>query len=47
MLSKDEVKKLKSELKKIEKDKKILINKIKEPKSIIDYINKCFVDKIK
>lgn len=44
LLNKDDIKKLKTELKKLEKDKKALIVKIKEPKSIIDYINKCFID---
>jgi hypothetical protein len=43
-LSKDEIKNLKSELKKLEKDKKALVKKSKEPKSIIDYINKCFAE---
>ena len=35
----------KSQLKKLEKEKKLLINKMKEPKSIIDYVNKCFTGK--
>ena len=46
-LNKEEIKSLKSQLKNLEKNKKKLITKLKEPKSIIDYINKCFVDKIK
>jgi hypothetical protein len=45
ILSKIEIANLKSELKKLVKEKKIVINKMKEPKSIIDYINKCFIDK--
>jgi len=45
MLGKEEIKTLKAELKKLEKDKKAVINKLKEPKSILDYINKCFAEK--
>lgn len=45
VLGKDEIKALKAELRKLEKDKKAVINKIKEPKSILDYINKCFAEK--
>jgi hypothetical protein len=45
MLGKEEIKTLKAELKKLEKDKKAVINKLKEPKSILDYINKCFENK--
>ena len=45
ILSKAEIANLKSQLKKLEKEKKLLINKMKEPKSIIDYVNKCFTGK--
>jgi hypothetical protein len=45
ILSKIEITNLKSELKKLKKNKKILTNKMKEPKSIVDYINKCFIAK--
>jgi hypothetical protein len=45
ILSKEEIKTLKAEIKKLEKDKKAVINKLKEPKSILDYINKCFENK--
>jgi superfamily II DNA or RNA helicase len=45
ILGKEEIKTLKAELKKLEKDKKAVINKLKEPKSILDYINKCFENK--
>ena len=45
ILSKTEIANLKSQLKKLEKEKKLLINKMKEPKSIIDYVNKCFTGK--
>jgi hypothetical protein len=45
ILSKTEIANLKSQLKKLEKEKKLLLNKMKEPKSIIDYVNKCFTGK--
>jgi hypothetical protein len=45
ILSKIEIANLKSQLKKLEKEKKLLLNKMKEPKSIIDYVNKCFTGK--
>jgi hypothetical protein len=45
ILSKIEIANLKSQLKKLEKGKKLLLNKMKEPKSIIDYVNKCFTGK--
>jgi hypothetical protein len=44
-INKEEIKGLKLKLKAIEKDKKGVIAKFKEPKSILDYINKCFKEK--
>jgi chromosome segregation ATPase len=44
-INKEEIKGLKLKLKAIEKDKKGVIAKFKEPKSILDYINKCFNEK--
>jgi len=44
-INKEEIKELKLKLKGIEKDKKGVIAQLKEPKSILDYINKCFRDK--
>jgi peptidoglycan hydrolase CwlO-like protein len=44
-INKGEINELKLKLKAIEKDKKGVITKFKEPKSILDYINKCFKEK--
>jgi superfamily II DNA or RNA helicase len=44
-INKEEIKGLKLKLKAIEKEKKGVVAKFKEPKSIIDYINKCFKEK--
>jgi peptidoglycan hydrolase CwlO-like protein len=46
-INKQEIKELKAQLKIEEKEKKNIIAKFKEPKSILDYINKCFKDKSK
>lgn len=43
--NKEEIKELKLKLKALEKNNKEIFAKLKEPKSIIDYINKCFTDK--
>ncbi len=45
--NKKEIKELKVQLKIEEKEKKNIIAKFKEPKSILDYINKCFTEKSK
>jgi hypothetical protein len=44
-INKEEIKGLKLKLKAIEKEKKGVVAKFKEPKSILDYINKCFKEK--
>ena len=44
-INKEEIKGLKLKLKANEKEKKGVIAKFKEPKSILDYINKCFKEK--
>jgi hypothetical protein len=46
-INKKEIKELKAQLKIEEKEKKNIIAKFKEPKSILDYINKCFTEKSK
>ena len=45
--NKAEIKELKAQLKIEEKEKKSIVAKFKEPKSILDYINKCFTEKSK
>ena len=45
--AREEIKELKVQLKIEEKEKKNIIAKFKEPKSILDYINKCFTEKSK
>ena len=46
-INKKEIKELKAQLKIEEKEQKNIIAKFKEPKSILDYINKCFTEKSK
>jgi superfamily II DNA or RNA helicase len=45
--NKAEIKELKAQLKIEEKERKSIVAKFKEPKSILDYINKCFTNKSK